>query len=171
MNRELDKTKEKHNYAKEEDHIKDLRSLCVVVPLIIIGIFCVWLFSKRNEEISKSFEGVAVDLDEDNSVNAVMNLDGTVTYASKIYNKIVGYVLHIELKNEQGDVLFTGAIQADNIDTDVPDEYILNKTELQEYDKENETVICVGDISINHDFTEVILNYDDGKSCFMSSGK
>ena len=150
----------KKDYEREEEKKKDRRVLMVIIPIILVFLFCQWLFKSEERDISKVYEAFMVDADGVTGQKVTVELDGTATYTSMFSNEVESYGCDIIVKDSSGTILLDTFSKLDSIDNEL--EWGWTMAFLSVFDAENNNIDHIGSFIYDDLFKEILLNLDDG---------
>ena len=152
-------SKKQKDYEREEEHKKDLCVLRVIIPIILLIIFCFWLFRDIEQTVSKSYEGILISIDDSTEQQVTAQIDGSVTYDSMFSDKIVSYTLDIILTDNSGNIILNTYSNLDIIDGDFS--FTSGSALLRVFDDETHTAEYIGKLICDDDFEQILLKFDN----------
>ncbi|MBQ2746082.1 MAG: hypothetical protein IJF37_10785 [Lachnospiraceae bacterium] len=145
------------DYEREEERKKDLRVLYVLIPLILLTAFCLWLFRDIEQTISKTYDGILVNMDDSTEKQVTAQIDGRVTYESMFSNKVVSYTFDIILTDNNGNVVLNTCSSLDSIDGELSFSFSSGLALLRVYHEESHTIEYIGNLICDEDFEQILL--------------
>ncbi len=161
-------------FERQEERVKDRKALRVILIFVIIGLFVWWLSTEREENFTKTYNGVIFEVSSSDITsykmgndyinNPTLTVKCTAVYPSKL-SKTISYInVDIRLTDEKGILYFSSHGTLSGFDSYffsplsntiwIPDEHTVD-------------IQTTGFLYMSKDLKDIILFCEDKKIVFI----